>query len=167
MPVLQLAKTFSASPNTNKANNPIPVSVVSSPNTNKANNPLAVSIAVAKDPITVGDVQTITVTVTDANSNESINNADVKGTVTYASDATTIQFAGTTDNSGEVSHSWTMGDANPGVFTVTVEASASDHKTGYKMATFEVNSLHVNDTSSKDNNHNNNSNNNHHHSNHH
>src|SRR6476661_6542358 len=122
-------------PNNNNTTTPIPTP----PPNNRANNPLAVSIAVAKDPITVGDVQTITVTVTDADSNKLLQGITIHGEIMYASGTVIKQFAGTTDNSGEVSHSWTIeGDANPGVFTVTIKASSLDYNPESARTSFEV-----------------------------
>jgi len=49
------------------------------------NGSLTISITIAKDPITRGNVQTITVTVSDSKSNEKIQGAIVKASVKYAS----------------------------------------------------------------------------------
>ena len=83
-------------------------------------------------------IQTITVTVSDAESNEKIQGAKVNGKVQYVT-AHTETFSCITDSSGKCSHSWQIsGNAKPGTFTVSVEASAAGYKPASKTTTFEV-----------------------------
>jgi hypothetical protein len=101
---------------------------------------LAISITIAKNPITRGNVQTITVTVSDSKSNEKIEGAIVKVSVKYASGTHTEELGSkTTDSSGRASFSWTIGAKSiPGIFTVSVQASVSGYKPASKTTTFEV-----------------------------
>jgi hypothetical protein len=105
-----------------------------------SNQSLALSITITKDPITRGNVQTITVTVSDAESNEKIEGAIVKTSVKYASEKHTEELGSkTTDSSGQASFSWRIGGGSePGTFTATVQASASDYESASKTITFEV-----------------------------
>jgi hypothetical protein len=65
---------------------------------------LTISITIAKDPITRGSIQTITVTVSDAESNEKIQGVKVNGKVQYVTGHTET-FSCITDASGKCSHS--------------------------------------------------------------
>jgi hypothetical protein len=99
---------------------------------------LTISITIAKNPITRGSIQTITATVSDAESNEKIQGAQVNGKVKYVT-AHTETFSCITDSSGKCSHSWVIsGNAKPGTFTVSVEASAAGYKPASKTTTFGV-----------------------------
>jgi hypothetical protein len=99
---------------------------------------LTISITIAKNPITRGSIQTITVTVSDAESNEKIQGAQVNGKVQYVT-AHTETFSCITDSSGKCSHSWQIsGNAKPGTFTISVQASAAGYKPASKTTTFEV-----------------------------
>jgi hypothetical protein len=99
---------------------------------------LTISITIAKNPITRGNVQTITVTVSDAESNEKIQGAKVNGKVQYVT-AHTETLSCITDSSGKCSHSWQIsGNTKPGTFTISVQASESGYKPASKTTTFEV-----------------------------
>jgi hypothetical protein len=99
---------------------------------------LTISITIAKDPITRGNVQTITVTVSDSKSNEKIEGAKVNGKVQYVTGHTET-FSCITDRGGICSHSWRIsGNATPGTFHVLVEVSASGYKSASKTTSFQV-----------------------------
>jgi hypothetical protein len=67
---------------------------------------LTISISFTKDPIVRGIIQTITATVSDAESNEKIQGAIVKASVKYASGKHTEELGSkTTDVSGQASFS--------------------------------------------------------------
>jgi hypothetical protein len=101
---------------------------VSSPNNNNSKL-LLISLDVAKDPIRVGTKETLKTTIFAANSNLTIAGADINGTVTNSSNATTMNFNGTTGNSGIFTFTWKISkDSKPGVFTVGVHASASGYQ---------------------------------------
>jgi hypothetical protein len=99
---------------------------------------LTISITIAKDPITRGNVQTITVTVSDSKSNEKIEGAKVNGKVQYVTGHIET-FSCITDARGKCSHSWRIsGNATPGTFHVLVEVSASGYKSASKTTSFQV-----------------------------
>jgi hypothetical protein len=99
---------------------------------------LTISITIAKDPITRGNVQTITVTVSDSKSNEKIEGAKVNGKVQYVTGHIET-FSCITDAGGKCSHSWRIsGNARPGTFHVLVEVSASGYKSASKTTSFQV-----------------------------
>lgn len=101
-----------------------------------ASSPLLFAdISLAKNPVGVGEVQTITVTVSDGT--YKLYRASVEGTITYASGAQK-HFSGTTDATGQVVYSWEIeSDSAPGNFWVDVNASSGDWS-GSEQAGFEV-----------------------------
>jgi hypothetical protein len=111
---------------TYQANNPVNPSPLLkwNPNDSIGGATLAANIAYAKDPITRGSTQTITISVNHGNFKAS--GALVDGTVTYASGSTIKAFSGTTDENGQFSYSWRIGgSSNPGIFTVNVDVSSN------------------------------------------
>jgi hypothetical protein len=102
---------------------------------------LSILIHVAKDPIVRGNLQTITVTVSDDKSHGKIEGAHVEGTVHYTTTTTTTRpFSGVTDKGGQITpFSWTIGpNSNPGKFTVEVKVTANGYKTTSETSTFKV-----------------------------
>ena len=103
-----------------------------------------------------GNIQTITVEVSDDDTNEKISDARVNGEVEYASGSTSNggKFDKDTESDGEASHSWRIsGNANPGTLDVTVKVTAPGYNTETDETTFEVieKSEDTNDTSSQNN----------------
>jgi hypothetical protein len=103
------------------------------------NEPLQILIDVGKNPITAGDIQTITVTVHGSASPDSIvQGAKVSGQVIDLSSSSLSnssaslikeQFDESTDNNGQVSYSWIVSDnvKSDKTFKVGVEASKGNH----------------------------------------
>jgi hypothetical protein len=117
---------------------------------------LDIEIDISTDPIVRGNVQTITVEVSDDDTNEKISNANVKGEVDYASGSTDNggKFDKDTDSNGEVTNSWRIsGNAIPGTFEVTVDVNAPGYDTETGETTFQVieKSEDTNDTNSQNN----------------
>ena len=111
---------------------------VTSPLQDNISKTLSLSISVAKDPIIRGNIQTITVKVSDANSKERIQGANVNVEVKYPT-GTTKQFSGSTDSLGSVSFSWRIsGDAVTGKFTVTAQASKDGYRSAHGTTSFNV-----------------------------
>jgi hypothetical protein len=107
------------------ATSPQPVSI---PNSNS--KPLLISLDLAKNSINAGDEETIKIRVLNpSNPNMTIAGASIIGIVTDSTNTTTINFNGITDNSGIFTYTWNVSkNSKPGIFTVSVLASA----TGYK-----------------------------------
>jgi hypothetical protein len=117
---------------------------------------LDIEIDISRDPIVRGNFQTITVEVSDDDTNEKIFNANVNGEVEYASGTTDNggKFDKDTGSNGEATHSWRIsGNAIPGTFDVTVNVNAPGYDTETGETTFEVieKSEDTNDTSSQNN----------------
>ncbi|HEX6028742.1 MAG TPA: hypothetical protein VFY64_06850 [Nitrososphaeraceae archaeon] len=112
-------------------------STISAPsNSENRASKMMVQIEVAEDPISLGEEQTVTVTVNDAISDETIKYADIDGKVTYPSGDTT-EFDD--DDDGIVSYAWEVDeDSEPGTFTVDVNASAAGYEEISKSISFEA-----------------------------
>jgi hypothetical protein len=111
---------------TYQANSPVNPSPILkwNPNDSLGGATLVADIAYAKDPITRGSIQTITISVNHGNAKAS--GALVDGAVTYASGSTVKSFSGTTDENGQYSYSWRIGgNSNPGIFNVNVNVSSN------------------------------------------
>jgi len=105
---------------------------------NEPKGDLIADIKIAKDPITRGNTQTVTVKFTDSSSDKPVKNAKVDGSISYVT-GHVEEFSDDTDGSGEVSHSWTIsGNASPGEFDVDVDVSASGHDDISESDSFEV-----------------------------
>jgi hypothetical protein len=97
---------------------------------------MMVQMEVAEDPISLGDEQTVTVTVNDAISDKTIQYADIDGMVTYPS-GETKEFDD--DDDGIVSYAWELDeDSDPGTFAVAVNASAAGYEEISKSISFEA-----------------------------
>jgi hypothetical protein len=112
-------------------------STISAPsNSENQASKMMVRIEVSEDPISIGDEQTVTVSVNDAISDETIKYADIDGMVTYPS-GDTKEFDD--DDDGIVSYVWEVDeDSEPGTFTVDVNASAAGYEEISKSISFEA-----------------------------
>jgi hypothetical protein len=109
-------------------------------NNNGSKSGLDLSVDIKEDPIVRGNIQTIRVTVSDDDSEEGIDDANVEAIIEYASGKYTKELGSkTTDSSGHASFSWRIGEtSNPGTFTATVEASKDGYDSETEKASFEV-----------------------------
>jgi len=111
----------------------------SSAATSSNNNALLISLDIDKNPIALGENQTIEATVHDAITDEQIENAMVELKVTDDISAGDIieEFS---DQDGDISHTWELEEDNaePGMYMVTVQASADGYQSSSKTAIFEV-----------------------------
>ena len=147
---------------------------VASVNNNKTNSSstLSVSIHLAKKSVHPGDQQGVVIKVTDANSTFPVVGASVLGRVTDPSGGSFKKLAGTTDDTGRSSYSWTVSQGDTtGKYKAIIEVSAQGYKNNTASKTFQV--IPVTTTTTTTSNHNlilplspsaNNSNNNHHNS---
>jgi hypothetical protein len=112
-------------------------STISAPsNSENQASKMMIQIEVAEDPISLGDEQTVTVTVNDAISDETIKYADIDGMVTYPS-GDTKEFDD--DDDGIVSYAWEVDeDSESGTFTVDVNASAAGYEEISESIRFEA-----------------------------
>jgi len=119
----------------------IPLNVLYN-NNNNNNIPklLALSLDVTKDPIKRGSKETVITEVSDTASKEKITGAKVVGKVTSMSGgAVKESFEGTTDNDGQMSYSWKIGENGKSTkYKVTVQASAAGYQDVTSSTSFNV-----------------------------
>lgn len=118
-----------------------------SPPNNINSKLLLTSLNLAKNPISTGEEETLKIRVFhDSNPNATISGAKITGIAADSNNTTTMNFNGVTGNSGIFTYTWMVGnDSKPGVFTVSVLASATGDKSQLipTKATFKVNSAVV------------------------
>jgi hypothetical protein len=106
------------------------------------NNPkiLTLSADFATDPIIRGGEQTILFQVSDATSKEKVGGAKVVGKVTSMSgDVVKESFAGSTDDNGQVSYSWKIGEnGKASKYRVIAQASAIGYQDVSSTTVFNV-----------------------------
>jgi len=107
-----------------------------------SNNPkiLTLSADFATDPIIRGGEQTILFQVSDATSKEKVGGAKVVGKVTSMSgDVVKESFAGSTDDNGQVSYSWKIGEnGKASKYRVIAQASAMGYQDASSATVFNV-----------------------------
>jgi hypothetical protein len=105
---------------------------------NGSNGNLDVSIAVGHDPIVHGNIQTISTTVTDSQSENGISGAKIDGQVRYVT-GHVERFSGNSNGDGKYEHQWRIsGNAKTGIFQVKVDASDSGYGTASDSSSFRV-----------------------------
>jgi hypothetical protein len=129
---------------TTSATPSIPLNALYNNNNNNNNNTpklLALSLDVTKDPIKRGSKETVITEVSDAASKEKISGAKVVGKVTSMSGGGAVKesFEGTTDNDGQMSYSWKIGENGKSTkYKVTVQASAAGYQDVTSSTSFKV-----------------------------
>lgn len=115
-----------------------------SPPNNTNSKLLLTSLNLAKNPISAGEEETLKIRVfDDSNPNATISGAKITGITADSNNTTTMNFNGVTGNSGTFTYTWMVdNDSKPGVFTVSVLASANGYTSQLipTKATFKVNS---------------------------
>jgi hypothetical protein len=111
----------------------------SSAATSSNDKALLISLDIDKNPIVLGENQTIEATVHDAITDEQIENAIVELKVTDDMSAGDI-IEELSDQDGDISHTWELEEDNagPGTYIATVQASADGYQSSSKTATFKV-----------------------------
>jgi len=98
-------------------------------------NQLALKIQVEKNPINVGDKETITITAIDKSSHKEVSDATIQGKVTYHN----REIEKFSDSGGKALYSWKIASkSDPGTFKVIADASAEGYEPGYESVTFDV-----------------------------
>lgn len=105
---------------------------------NNNDGALLVSIVPQNDPVSRGDSQTITITVTDSAS-AAVANAEIDGNLIYPGDNFEKEFSGITDSQGEFVYTWTIGEnGDAGPLSVQVEVSSQEHPPASATISFDV-----------------------------
>jgi hypothetical protein len=124
---------ISETANTNPA---APSTLSLAPNTKE----LSVSTNLAKDYISRGDTQFVTIAVSNSTSNKKIIGADVNANIHNANGLIKTDYTGTTDSSGQASFSLIITPkAKPGLYAIEVNATASGYDPKSNTRVFEVN----------------------------
>jgi hypothetical protein len=106
--------------------------------TGSDNNKLVVSIVPLNDPVSRGDSQSVTITVTDSVSTP-VKNAEIDGILIYPGDNFEKEFSGITDSQGEFVHSWIIGEnGDVGPLSLQVEVSSQEHQPSSVTGSFDV-----------------------------
>jgi hypothetical protein len=107
-------------------------------NTDINDNALLVSIIPLNDPVSRGDTQSVTITVTDSTS-DAVANAEIDGNLIYPGDNFEKDFNGITDSRGEFVYSWTIGEnGDAGPLSVQVEVSDQVHPPASATSSFDI-----------------------------
>jgi hypothetical protein len=116
--------------------NPAAPSTLSlAPNTKE----LSASTDLAKDYISRGDTQFVTITVSNSTSNEKIAGADVNANIHNANGLIKTDYTGTTDSGGQASFSLKISPkTKPGLYAIEVNATASGYDPKSNTRVFEV-----------------------------
>jgi glucose/arabinose dehydrogenase len=106
--------------------------------TDDINKELLVSIVPLKDPVTRGESQSITITVTDSAS-KPIVNAEIRGKLFYPGDNYEKQFSGITDLQGKFVYPWIIGqNGDTGTLAVEVDVSSQAYDPASAVSSFEI-----------------------------
>jgi Big-like domain-containing protein len=117
--------------------NIIPPNTSNPPSTHE----LGIKIHVEKNPINVGDKQTITVTAIDKSSNKIAVDSTVKGMITYPNGHKSFS-----DNDGKATYAWNIDpNSDPGTFKVSADVASKGYKSISDSTTFKVNNKGVHD----------------------
>jgi hypothetical protein len=113
-------------------------SIVSANGNNGNNNVLKVSILPLKNPVTRGDSQNTTITVTDSSSRP-VANAEIVGKLIYPGGNYEKDFSGITDSQGKFVYSWTIGKKGDiGRLSIEVEISSQSYQPSSGIGSFDV-----------------------------
>jgi hypothetical protein len=106
--------------------------------TNNSKKLLSLTLRLGKSSAHIGDVETLTVGVTDRNSSGAINGATVLGNISSSS-AVYKKLKGSTDSKGQATYSWTVGSSDStGKYKVAVLGYAPGYESGSASKTFRI-----------------------------
>jgi len=103
------------------------------------NKTMSVILDILNNPVSRGSDQNITITVSDAASNESILGATITGKLLYPGDNYVKDFTGTTDPNGQFAYHWTIvknGDA--GELTIEAQVVAPGYESQQAKSAFQI-----------------------------
>jgi hypothetical protein len=100
---------------------------------------MSVVFDILNNPAPRGSDQNITITVSDAASNESIPGATITGKLLYPGDNYVKDFSGTTDPNGQFVYHWTIGEnGDAGELTIEAQIVASGYETQQAGSAFQI-----------------------------
>jgi hypothetical protein len=104
------------------------------------NKTMSVIFDILNNPVSRGSDQNITITVSDAASNESIaGGATITGKLLYPGDNYVKDFTGTTDPNGQFAYHWTIGkNGDAGELTIEAQVVASGYDSQQAKSAFQI-----------------------------
>jgi hypothetical protein len=94
---------------------------------------------ILNNPVSRGSDQNITITVSDAGSNESIAGATITGKLLYPGDNYVKDFTGTTDPNGQFVYHWTIGkNGDAGELTIEAQVVAPGYESQQARSAFQI-----------------------------
>ena len=100
---------------------------------------MSVLFDILNNPVSRGSDQNITITVSDAASNESIPGATIAGKLLYPGDNYVKDFSGITDPNGQFVYHWTIGEnGDAGELTIEAQIVASGYDSQQARSAFQI-----------------------------
>jgi len=100
---------------------------------------MSVIFDILNNPVSRGSDQNITITVSDAASNESIPGATITGKLLYPGDNYVKDFTGTTDPNGQFVYHWTIGkNGDAGELTIEAQVVAPGYESQLAKSAFQI-----------------------------
>jgi hypothetical protein len=100
---------------------------------------MSVTFDILNNPVSRGDDQNVTFSVSDAASNKQIANATITGVLLYPGGSYVKEFAGTTGDDGRFVYHWTIGeDGDIGELTIQAKVEAPDYEPQESTSTFQI-----------------------------
>jgi hypothetical protein len=100
---------------------------------------MSVIFDILNNPVSRGSDQNMTITVSDAASNESIAGATITGKLLYPGDNYVKDFSGTTDPNGQFVFHWTIGEnGDAGELTIEAQVAASGYDSQQATSAFQI-----------------------------
>ena len=100
---------------------------------------MSVVFDILNNPAPRGSDQNITITVSDAASNESIPGATITGKLLYPGDNYVKDFSGTTDPNGHFVYHWKIGEnGDAGELTIEAQVVASGYEPQEARSAFQI-----------------------------
>ncbi len=133
--------TLTPQPEQQMSSTPSPSSAASSqPVASGENNKtMSVIFDILNNPVSRGSDQNITITVSDAVSNESIPGATITGKLLYPGDNYVKDFTGTTDPNGQFAYHWTIGkNGDAGELRIEAQVAASGYESQQAKSAFQI-----------------------------
>ena len=100
---------------------------------------MSVTFDILNNPVSRGSYQNITITVSDAASNESILGATITGKLLYPGDNYVKDFTGTTGPNGQFAYHWTIGkNGDAGELTIEAQVVAPGYESQQAKSAFQI-----------------------------
>ena len=133
--------TLAPQPEQQVTSTPPPSSGASSQPATSGENTKTMSVIfdILNNPVSRGSDQNITITVSDAASNESIPGATITGKLLYPGDNYVKDFTGTTDPNGQFVYHWTIGkNGDAGELTIEAQVVAPGYESQLAKSAFQI-----------------------------